>query len=410
MARPLKIALPVFAVAVGFAAAGLLVATREPTEARPVEERVLSIETAPVIFADVRPMLRLYGEIVARREVELRAPAAGPVIRVSDRFAAGEAVEAGAELLAVDPFDHEQAVAERMAARDEARAQLAETRARLASERELLAEDAAQAAIRARDVARRESLVGAAVSERGLDEARLALSQARSREIQRRRDIDMLAARIARDEAVIVRLEAALARAGRALEDTVLRAPFAGWIVDPAAQPGKRLRVGDRVARLIDGASLEARFQLSDAAFGRSLQEALGRPATVLWRLGARTERFAATIVRIDGEMNADTGGVTAWARLENGGGAAFDALRPGAFVEVLAPDRLYRRVARLPETALYGGAVYAVVDGRLEPRAVDVVGRDGDFALVAGALEEGDAIAITRLTEIGPGLRVAAR
>ena len=410
MVRPLKIALPVLVLAGAFAIAGFLAATREATEARPVEERVRSVETAAVRFEDIRPTLRFYGEIAAGREVELRAPAAGPVIRVAEAFADGAAVSAGAELLAVDPFDYEQAVAERTAARDEARAQLAESRARLASERELLAEDAEQMAISARDVARRESLVGAAVSERGLDEARMTLSQARSRHIQRRRDVDVLAARIAQGEAAVARLEAAMARAARALEDTVLRAPFDGWIADPAAQLGERLRTGDRVARLIGADGLEARFHLPDAAFGRSLDDSLGRPATVLWRLGPRVERFAATVARIDGEIDPGTGGIVAYARLDADDGVAFAALRPGAFVEVLTPDRLYRRVARLPATALHGDRVYAVVDGRLTAREVEVVARDGGTVLATGALEEGDAVATTRLAEIGSGLKVVAR
>lgn len=410
MVRPLKIALPVLVLAGAFAIAGFLTATRERTEARPAVERAWPIETVPAHFEDVRPMLRFYGEIAAEREIELRAPAAGPAIRIGEAFADGAEVSAGTELLAVDPFDYEQALAERTAARDEARAQLAETRARLSSERELLAEDDEQVAIGARDLARRESLVGAAVSERGLDEARMTLSQARSRRIQRQRDIDVLAARIAQGEAAIARLEAATARAARALEDTVLRAPFDGWIADPAAQLGERLREGDRVGRLIGSAGLEARFHLPDAAFGRSLQESLGRAATVLWRLGPRTERFAATVTRIDGEVDPGTGGVAAYARLHADDSAAFAALRPGAFVEVLAPDRLYRRVARLPAAALHGDRVYAVVDGRLEAREVDAVARDGGTVLVAGALEEGDAVAVTRLTEIGPGLKVVAQ
>ena len=410
MVRPLKIALPVLVLAGAFAIAGFLTATRERTEARPAVERVWPVETVPARFEDIRPMLRFYGEIAAGREIELRAPAAGAVIRVAEAFADGAAVSAGTELLAVDPFDYEQALVERTAARDEARAQLAETRARLSSERELLAEDAQQVAIGARDLARRESLVGAAVSERGLDEARMTLSQARSRHIQRQRDIDVLAARIAQGEAAIARLEAATARAARTLEDTVLRAPFDGWIADPAAQLGERLREGDRVARLIGSAGLEARFHLPDAAFGRSLQESLGRAATVLWRLGPRTERFAATVTRIDGEVDPGTGGVAAYARLHADDSAAFAALRPGAFVEVLAPDRLYRRVARLPAAALHGDRIYAVVDGRLEAREVDAVARDGGTVLVAGALEEGDAVAVTRLTEIGPGLKVVAQ
>ncbi len=408
MPRPLRIALPVMVLAGGVAVAGILVATREKTEPKPVAEHAWPIEAVTVGFADLRPTLRFFGEVASAREVDLRALVAGPVTWVADEFADGGAVGAGSELVAIDPFDYREAVAERAAARDEARARLAEMRARLNAERDLLAEDSQQVAIGERDLARRESLVGSAVSERGLDEAQLTLSRARSGLIQRRRGVEALTAQVAQQEAVIARLEAALARAGRALDDTVLRAPFEGWLADTAAQVGKRLGVGDRIARLIDFTTLEARFHVTDSAFGRSLQDLIGRRAEVLWRLGPRTLRFDANVVRLEGEIDPGTGAVAAWARLDGGG---FDALRPGAFVEVCVPDRLYRQVSRLPEAALHeGGIVYAVVDERLDARAVDVVGRDGDTILVNGELNDGDKVAVTRLTEIGPGLKVVLK
>ena len=410
MIRPLKIALPVLVLAGGFAAAAALVATREETAGRPAEERAWPIETVAVRLSDMRPTLRLHGEVVAGREVELRAPVAGAVVWAAPEFADGGAVEAGAKLIEIDPFDHRQAVVERTAARDEALARIAETRARLAAERALFEEDSAQVAIAARDLARRESLVGAAVSEKGLDDARLALSQARARRIQRERDVRAAEAQAAQQEAAAVRLGAALARAERALEDTVVRAPFGGWLARVGAQAGARVGAGDRLARLIDDARMEAQFRLPEAAFGRLVDDGVARPAAVVWRLGPRALAFDAEVDRIDGEVDPAAGGVAARARIRDDGGAAFDALRPGAFVEVLVPDRLYRRVARLPATALHGaGTVYAVVDDRLEAREVRVVGRDGGDVLATGALADGDAVAATRLSEMGPGLKVCA-
>ena len=85
--------------------------------------------------------------------------------------------------------------------------------------------------------------------------------------------------------------------------------------------------------------------------------------------------------------------------------------MRPGAFVEVHVPDRLYRDVVRLPESALYDGdTVYAVVDGRLEPRRVEVVVRIGTQVLVSGDLAADDMVVTTRFAEIGEGIKVAVR
>ena len=410
----LKILLPLLVLAGGVAAAAWFKDTKPAPIAKPIEERVWTVEAAAVHFADVQPELRLFGEVVAAREVELRALVAGPVISVWDGFVDGGTVPAGTVLVSIDPFDAQQNVAERQASLDEARARLAETRSALKAERSMAGEDKRQVEIYQRDVARRESLVGNTVSEKGLDDSRLALSASRLQLIRRGQAIDALEAGLAQQGAVIDRLAAALARAERALADTDLKAPFDGYLADTAAQPGKRLALGDRVARLIDSRALEVRFHMSDAAFGRAFVDAPAgaeRRAKVIWRTGDRAQRFDAVIDRIDSEIDPASGGVTGFARLVDDGGPGFASLRPGAFVEVAVADRLYRQVSRLPESALHGAdTVYAVVDGRLEARAVEVAGRDGDAVLVIGELSEGEAVVITRLTEIGPGLKVAVR
>ncbi len=408
-----KILLPLLVIAGGVAAAAWFKETKPEPVAKAIEERVWTVETAPVHFADVQPELRLFGEVVAAREVELRALVAGPVISVWDGFVDGGAVPAGTILVSIDPFDEQQNVVERQASLDEARARLAETRSRLDAERSMAGEDQRQVEIYQRDVARRESLVGSAVSEKGLDESRLALSASRLQLIQREQSAASLKAGLAQQQAVIDRLAAALARAERALADTDLKAPFDGYLAETAAQPGKRLSLGDRVGRLIDSTALEVRFHMSAAAFGRAFVGAPSgeRRAKVIWRTGDRAQTFDAVIDRIDSEIDPASGGVSGFARLVDDHGPGFASLRPGAFVEVAVADRLYRQVSRLPETALHGAdTVFAVVDGRLEGRAVEVAGRDGDAVLVTGELSEGEAVVTTRLTEIGPGLKVAVR
>ena len=104
--------------------------------------------------------------------------------------------------------------------------------------------------------------------------------------------------------------------------------------------------------------------------------------------------------------MDPTLGGVHVYARLNPN--MASTALRPGAIVEVVLLDRVYEEVMRFPEEVLHGKTtVYAVVDGRLEERNVNLVGRDGDWVLLKGALVEGEHIVLTRFMEIGPGVAV---
>ena len=397
MTRSRKVVIPLVLIAVAVIGAMRLVATKSDVPAAAPEEKVWVVETSAVAFTDEQPDLVLFGEVVAAREVALRARVGGPVQSVADNFVDGGTVEAGDVLVSIDPFDFEQDVVERRAGLDEAKARRAEMTSAIAVERAMLVEDERQLAITGRDVARRESLVGNAVSEKGLDEARMTLSRAEAQRLARRQAISTLEARIEQQAAVIARAEAALARAERALADTALKAPFAGYIAEASAQPGEQLSRGDLLARLIDSGRLEVRFHMSETQFGRAFADA-----------AADAPRG---VDRIDSEIDPASGGVTAFARFTEPSKNAFAGLRPGAFVEISVPGRRYRQVARLPATALHDDAtVYVVVEDRLQPRAVALERRDGESVLVIGELGEGEQVAVTRFTEIGPGVKVSVR
>ena len=411
--RFLKIALPLLTLVCAVLAVGYLRATKPEIERTGFEERARPVAAATVEILDVQPSISAYGEVVAQRDVELRALVAGAVVAVGENFVNGGTVRAGDLLVAIDPFEYRAAVTEAEAALAEARAQLAETGAELGAEESGLAEDRTQLALAEREVARREALLAkGTAAQKTVDDALVRRSERARAVSATERRVAGLRARIARQEAVIARSTVALERAERDLENTRLTAPFDGYLTGVSAALGKRLGVNDRVVRLLDQARLDIRIHLSDGDYGRLVSSAAGlrgRPVAVTWRAGERSFPFRAVIQRADGEVDAASGGVRVYARIEDAGARV--PLRPGAFVEVLIPDRVYRAAARLPETALVGGdTVYAVVDGRLEPRPVALLARVGNDVVVSGGIADGERIATTRFPEIGPGLKVQVR
>ena len=411
--RFLKIALPLLTLVCAVLAVGYLRATKPEIERTGFEERARPVAAATVEILDVQPSISAYGEVVAQRDVELRALVAGAVVAVGENFVNGGTVRAGDLLVAIDPFEYRAAVTEAEAALAEARAQLAETGAELGAEESGLAEDRTQLALAEREVARREALLAkGTAAQKTVDDALVRRSERARAVSATERRVAGLRARIARQEAVIARSTVALERAERDLENTRLTAPFDGYLTGVSAALGKRLGVNDRVVRLLDQARLDIRIHLSDGDYGRLVSSAAGlrgRPVAVTWRAGERSFPFRAVIQRADGEVDAASGGVRVYARIEDAGARV--PLRPGAFVEVLIPDRVYRAAARLPETALVGGdTVYAVVDGRLEPRPVALLARVGNDVVVSGGIADGERIATTRFPEIGPGVKVQVR
>ena len=402
-------------LAAGYVGQKSLIAAKEEPAKRPAREKVSFVKTVPIAFGSYQPMLRLYGETVAGRKVELRALVAGDVKSVGDGLRDGGEVDAGALLLTINPFNFKGAVVETTAELAAARGRLDELKATAKSERDGLKRDREQLEIALKDVKRTSALVKRnAVSARLLDERNLVQSQRRQAVEQRENNIKVQAARVTQQEATITRLNWALEQARQRLAETKLVAPFNAYVSDVNADVGRLLGASDRVATLFDRDWIEARFVLTDQQFGRivaaSSEEGgtlIGRPVKVIWRVGDKPMTYPATITRVGATIAAGQGGVTMIARLKDP--TTPIAIRPGAFVEVESSDRSYRAVARLPQTAVYNNkTVYVVKDGRLAARAVTVIGADEGFALVQGPeLKAGDRVITTRLSTVGTGLKV---
>lgn len=404
-----KVLLPLLLLAAAGGGFAYLQATRPAIEPAPVAERVVAVGVTEIAYADRRPTLTLYGEIAAAREVVLRPLVAGEVVEVAPGLVEGGRFESGELVLAIDPFHYETALADAEAAEREARARRDELIASLDAERRLLELTAEQLELAERELERRERLrERGAIAESALDEARRAASRERIELARGEQTSATLEARLGQLDAAVARAEVAGRRAERDLANVELRAPFAGVVAEVMASLGKQLSVGDSVARLIDDRSLEIRFTLSDAEFGRLWQDGLiGRRLTANWRLGAATFPLVAEVARVQAAIDPAAGGVEVFAPVT---GNPEDApLRPGAFVTVFLPDRLYRGVADLPASALFDGdTVYAVGDDeRLVAHRVEVLARGGGMVLVRGGLPEGTTVVTSRLAEIGSGLKV---
>jgi len=424
-------------------------ATRSEARPEPARERVWAVAAERIRPVDVQPPVSAFGEVIAGRVADLRPLVSGRLVEVADELVEGAVVERGTLLAVIDPFEYETAVIEQRAALEEARARLEELRAELQAERRILTEAERQLELRRRELARNEDLAArGTASVQARDSAELAVAAAEQAVAVNRQSAGRLQARITQQQAVATRAEAALGRAERDVAETRLYAPFRGFLAAVDATPGSLVRDGDRIARLIDAGHLEVRFQLPERVFARLLEAddcdpdtrggdpsadtartrlrtparglagapvpgrcssaLVDRPADVHWHTGTHSYTYRARVRRYGAEVDTAGGGVYLYAALDAVG--ASDPLRPGVFVEVTLPDRLYRDVVRLPRTAVDAGTVYLIDDERLVPRPVEVLRTVGTDVLVRGDLPTGALVATTRLPEAGPGARVQVR
>lgn len=402
--------LPLLVLGAAVAAFAAMMATRTAILPETPGERVWAVEATAVALETTRPRIPLFGQAVAGRSVDLRPLVAGRVAAVGPAFREGGYVAEGDLLIAIDPFNFETALALRTAELAESRASLREVEADLAGARDQLGEDRRQLDLLRREADRRRQLRRrGAISQKALDDGELALSRQQQTSSQRQNAVARFAARTERQQAAIRRAEAALARAERDLAETRLTAPFAGWLVDIGVEVGKQVGTADRVARLVDASRLEIGVTIPNDVFGEldAGDGVVGRRLEAVWRTGAAVRSFPARIARLEGEIDAASGGIAAFASLD---ALPEDTrLRAGAFVEVFLEGPEMQDAVRLPASAVFDGErVYRIgADDRLEAVAVSVRAREGESLLVQGPLEDGQRIVLTRFPEIAPGVKV---
>ena len=216
-------------------------------------------------------------------------------------------------------------------------------------------------------------------------------------------------ARVGQLDASIDRLKWRVEQAERNLKSTILVAPFSGVVRSSSAEVGRAITVNDVVVSMYEEGKLEVRFTLSDDRYGRLQTSELGlvgRKVSVIWSVGGTDWKYPAVIDRIGAEITSNRGGVEVFASVGKASNAV--TIRPGAFVEVHVPDKIFKQAIPIPDTAVYGtDKVYIAIDGKLVERKVTISAYQGETALVTSGLEPGDNVLVTRITEVSEGLNV---
>jgi len=119
--------------------------------------------------------------------------------------------------------------------------------------------------------------------------------------------------------------QAGAAVARKALDDSLLRAPFAGVVASRLAQVGERVALDAKILELVDPGKLEVEVALSAAD---SVDVRVGQQATL--RVEGRAQAIQARVKRVSPSAQAATRSVLAFLELP-----AQEGLRHGLFVKV---------------------------------------------------------------------------
>lgn len=231
-------------------------------------------------------------------------------------------------------------------------------------------------------------------------------------------ELAAMRARLARQRSEILVAQQQVATWQQQIDDTIIRAPFAGVVTSKNAQPGEMIspisagggftRTG--ICTLVDMSSLEVEVDVNESYINRVRP---GQPVVVTldaypdWRIGAKVIAIIPTADRQKATVRVRVGFEALDARIlpDMGLKVAFQDTEPadaagGARSAVIVPAGAVRRAADRD-------VVWIVRDGRVERRAVSIASRQGEEVTIAAGLSGGETVVIQGPDTLADGVRV---
>jgi HlyD family secretion protein len=395
----MKVAHCVFAV---FLSTTLACGGKKEEEAAPI----VTVDVAPVLLKKIERTVRADGLLFPRQQAAIVPKISSPIKRWYVQR--GAHVHAGQLLVELENQDLAGAATESRAALTQAEATF-ETTSRATVPEELqraeLEAKAADDAVSAQQAvfdSRQRLLREGAIAQKDVNDARVALSQARTQSETARKRLDNLRT-FANEQALKAAAAQRDAARGRNASAEAqysysrITSPIDGVVTDLPFFPGETGPAGAAVVTVMDVSRLIARTHISQAD---AAQIAVGNSANVIGDNGIPT---AARVIQVSRALDPGNTTVEVWVEADNKDGK----LRPGASVRVEIVAKTVPDALVIPQTAVLTspqGATYAIlIDKENKPhlRKITVGIRDAGKAQVTDGLGNGDRVATTGAFEL---------
>ena len=330
------------------------------TRSRSTDDAVAVGVTLPA-RAVYSPTIALNGVVEARTVTDLIPQVGGRVVEVSPSFRPGAEIRAGEVLFAIEAADYELAVERTLADISSAESELALLEAQAAAERRVWAQQSPD------------------------------------------RPITDLVAKVPEIAAARARIRAGVAArkaAELALERTVVRAPSDARVLSTTLAVGQVVNTNAAVGRIFAVDSLEIGVPVSMEELARIGDSEQSEVRIFRRRDGGRA--LVGSVARVAASLDERTR--LGKLFVKSAESAAFTL---GEFVEVEISGSSTADALRIPASALTSrDRTWVVSDGRLESREIEVLGREGDTAVVR-SFDVGDGVVAIAPANARSGLDV---
>ncbi len=367
---------------------------------------VVTVDVAPVLLSKIQRTVRADGLLYPKQQAAMVPKITAPVKRV--HVQRGARVRSGQLLVELENQDLSGAAAETRAALSQAEANFETTTKATVPEElqkaELDAKAAQDAATAAQSVFenRQRLFREGAIAQKDVNDAQVALSQARTQyETARKRLDDLrsfaneqtLRAAAAQRDAARGRNESAQAQ----LSYSRLTSPIDGVVTDLPFYPGETPPSGAPVVTVMDVSRVIARAHVSQTD---ASQIAVGNAANLI---GPDGVPIPAKVTQLSPALDAASSTVEVWVEAENKDGK----LRAGSSVRVEIVAKTVANALVIPLQAVMTspqGATFAILvdkDNKPHLRKIAVGIRDAGKAQVTDGLSSGDRVATTGAYEL---------
>ncbi|UML93027.1 efflux RND transporter periplasmic adaptor subunit [Shewanella xiamenensis] len=362
---------PFFILLLFIVGAGLLMKTKETPEQKPEEMPIPIVDVTRVEQQTVSLNLPSYGVVTPKYKTQLVTEVQGRMLTISPQFVAGGIVKKGDQLAQIEPSDYE--------------ADLMQAEATLAQATAALNEEIARGEV-------------AKIEFKGYDKGLPP-------------ELGLRIPQLKKEQANVKYAQAALARAQRNLERTIIRAPFDGIIKARNVDLGQYVTLGTNLGELYDTRIAEIRLPISndDLAYLESVDNP-DTQVTLSASLAGKENTWIGNIIRSEGVIDADNRMVYLVAEIKDPYLREHKTqgslpLKYGSFVNAVIKGRTVDGIVKLPRHVVRNEHVALINNNNIvEMRHVNVVRSDLENVFIKDSLKTGERVAITHFNNMANG------
>lgn len=365
---------PLFILIVAIGFAQLLMQTQEAPEQKDEAEILTIIDVMTVKQQTVSLNLPSYGVVNPKYKTQLVTEVQGRLQNISAEFVAGGIVKKGDQLALIEPSDYE--------------ADLMQAEANVAQATAMLNEEMARGQV-------------AKIEFKDFDNGVAP-------------ELGLRIPQLKKEQANVKSSKAALARAQRNLERTIIRAPFDGIIKARHVDLGQYVTLGTNLGELYDTSTAEIRLPLTnnDLAYLESIDNP-DTEVTLSASLAGQNMTWNGNIIRSENVIDEQNRMVYLVAEvidpyLIKSKNNKQLPLKYGSFVTAVIKGRSVSGIVQLPRHVLRNDQVAIVSDDNIiEMRSVNLVRTDIDSVYIKDSFTDGERISMTNVANLSNGQKV---